>query len=125
MAESNSSRDDDVVVQFLKASGPAQGEADMSIISTVPGAAAPGEQGAAELLPLVYDDLRRLAARRLAREAPGQILDPTSLIHEAYLRLVGTGQGTHWDSKDHFFAAAAVAMRRILVENAQPEHDGT
>jgi RNA polymerase sigma factor (TIGR02999 family) len=78
----------------------------------------PGEQSAADLLALVYDDLRRLAARRLAHEAPGQTLDPTSLIHEAYLRLVGAEQG-HWDNKGHFFAAAAEAMRRILVENAR------
>jgi RNA polymerase sigma factor (TIGR02999 family) len=73
----------------------------------------------AQLLPLVYDDLRRLAARQLAHEAPGQTLDPTSLVHEAYLRLVGVDQGTHWDGRNHFFAAAAQAMRRILVENAR------
>jgi RNA polymerase sigma factor (TIGR02999 family) len=73
----------------------------------------------AQLLPLVYDDLRRLAARQLAHEAPGQTLDPTSLVHEAYLRLVGTDQETHWDSRNHFFAAAAETMRRILVENAR------
>jgi RNA polymerase sigma factor (TIGR02999 family) len=73
----------------------------------------------AQLLPLVYDDLRRLAARRLAHEAPGQTLDPTALVHESYLRLVGAGGEAHWDSRGHFFAAAAQAMRRILVENAR------
>jgi RNA polymerase sigma factor (TIGR02999 family) len=80
------------------------------------------EQGdpraAADLLPLVYDELRRLAARKLAREAPGQTLQATALVHEAYLRLVGTDdQG--WDGRGHFFAAAAEAMRRALVDNAR------
>jgi RNA polymerase sigma factor (TIGR02999 family) len=79
------------------------------------------EQGdphaAAQLLPLVYKELRRLAAQRLAREKPGQTLDATALVHEAYLRLVGDGAA--WDCRDHFFAAAAEAMRRILVENAR------
>jgi RNA polymerase sigma factor (TIGR02999 family) len=74
---------------------------------------------AAELLPLVYDDLRRLAAHRLAHEAPGQTLQPTALVHEAYLRLVGEGRAKHWQGRGHFFAAAAEAMRRILVENAR------
>jgi RNA polymerase sigma factor (TIGR02999 family) len=89
-----------------------------------------GESLATEqLLPLVYDELRRLAAGRLAHEAPGQTLQPTALVHEAYLRLVGNspppataepGQhGGRWDSRGHFFAAAAEAMRRILVENAR------
>jgi len=80
------------------------------------------------LLPLVYDELRRLATGRLACEAPGQTLQPTALVHEAYLRLVGNPlrptadqgkPGGHWDSRAHFFAAAAEAMRRILVENAR------
>jgi RNA polymerase sigma factor (TIGR02999 family) len=75
--------------------------------------------GSAELLPLIYNDLRRLAARRLAREAPGQTLDATALVHEAYLRLVGDDPEAHWDNRGHFFAAAAEAMRRILVENAR------
>src|SRR5262249_39554276 len=70
-------------------------------------------------LPLVYDELRRLAANRLAHEAPGQTLQPTALVHEAYLRLVGDGRGQHWDGRSHFFAAAAEAMRRILVENVR------
>jgi RNA polymerase sigma factor (TIGR02999 family) len=74
---------------------------------------------AAQLLPLVYDDLRRLAAHRLAHEAPGQTLQPTALVHEAYLRLLGAGAGARWDGRGHFFAAAAEAMRRILVENAR------
>ncbi len=73
---------------------------------------------AAGLLPLVYDDLRRLAAHRLAHEAPGQTLQPTDLVHEAYLRLVGSDE-RRWDGRGHFFAAAAEAMRRILVERAR------
>jgi RNA polymerase sigma factor (TIGR02999 family) len=74
---------------------------------------------ASELLPLVYDELRRLAAHRLAHEPPGQTLQATALVHEAYLRLVGSDDGRGWDSRGHFFAAAAEAMRRILVENAR------
>lgn len=78
-----------------------------------------GEPEAAEaLLPLVYDELRKLAVGRLARESPGQTLQPTALVHEAYLRLVG-GHGQSWDHRGHFFAAAAEAMRRILVEAAR------
>ena len=76
-------------------------------------------QAAAALLPLVYDELRRLAAARLAEEKPGQTLQATALVHEAYLRLVDVGQARHWNSRGHFFAAAAEAMRRILVENAR------
>src|SRR5262249_422197 len=76
-------------------------------------------QAAAQLLPLIYDDLRRLAARRLRHEAPGDTLDPTALVHEAYLRLVSPQAGADWGGRDHFFAAAAEAMRRILVENAR------
>jgi RNA polymerase sigma factor (TIGR02999 family) len=79
-----------------------------------------GDPHAAEqLLPLVYDELRQLAAQRLAREKPGQTLQATALVHEAYLRLVGTGQPQDWDGRGHFFAAAAEAMRRILVEKAR------
>lgn len=74
---------------------------------------------AAQLLPLVYDDLRRLAACRLAKEPPGQTLQPTGLVHEAYLRIIGTQAEAHWESRGHFFAAAAEAMRRILVESAR------
>src|SRR5881275_1990079 len=78
-----------------------------------------GDPSAAEqLLPLVYDELRKLAAQRLAREAPGQTLQPTALVHEAYLRLAG-GQGQHWNGRGHFFAAAAEAMRRILIDEAR------
>ena len=76
-------------------------------------------QAAAQLLPLVYDELRHLAAHRLAHEAPGQTLQPTALVHEAYLRLLGSEAEKHWDSRGHFFAAAAEAMRRILVESAR------
>jgi RNA polymerase sigma factor (TIGR02999 family) len=74
---------------------------------------------AAELLPLVYNELRRLAAHRLSREAPGQTLQPTALVHEAYLRLLGSEDGTHWENRGHFFAAASEAMRRILVEEVR------
>jgi RNA polymerase sigma factor (TIGR02999 family) len=75
-------------------------------------------QAAGRLLPLVYDELRKLAAQRMAQEQPGQTLQPTALVHEAYLRLVGQGD-PGWQSRGHFFAAAAEAMRRILVENAR------
>jgi len=81
------------------------------------------EQGdphaADKLLPLVYDELRRLAASTLAREQAGQTLQPTALVHEAYLRLVGDQKDAHWDGRGHFFAAAAESMRRILVEAAR------
>ena len=79
-----------------------------------------GDPAAAErLLPLVYDELRKLAAQRLAHEKPGQTLQATALVHEAYLRLVGEEEEQHWDSRGHFFAAAAESMRRILVDNAR------
>jgi RNA polymerase sigma factor (TIGR02999 family) len=71
------------------------------------------------LLPLVYEELRKLAAAQLAHERPGQTLQPTALVHEAYLRLVGGAEPRPWDSRGHFFAAAAVAIRRILIENAR------
>jgi RNA polymerase sigma factor (TIGR02999 family) len=74
---------------------------------------------AAELLPVVYDELRKLAAARLAKEKPGQTLDATALVHEAYLRLVGPADERRWDHRGHFFAAAAEAMRRILVDHAR------
>jgi hypothetical protein len=76
-------------------------------------------QAAGQLLPLVYDELRRLADHRLAREAPGQTLQATALVHEAYLRLIGDDPGQPWEGRGHFFAAAAEAMRRILVESAR------
>jgi len=72
-----------------------------------------------QLLPLVYDELRKLAAQRMAQEAPGQTLQATALVHEAYLRLVDVEKAQHWHSRGHFFSAAAEAMRRILVENAR------
>jgi len=76
-----------------------------------------GDPSAAEqLLPLVYDELRKLAAARLAQEKPGQTLQATALVHEAYLRLVGSADDIRWDSRGHFFSAAAEAMRRILIE---------
>jgi RNA polymerase sigma factor (TIGR02999 family) len=84
------------------------------------------EQGdpsaAQQLLPLVYDELRRLAAQRLAQEKPGQTLQATALVHEAYLRLVGGEQAQGWNGRGHFFAAAAEAMRRILVDQARRKH---
>jgi RNA polymerase sigma factor (TIGR02999 family) len=76
-------------------------------------------QAAQQLLPLVYDELRKLAAQRLAQEKPGQTLQATALVHEAYLRLVGCTDEQNWDNRGHFFAAAAEAMRRILVDNAR------
>jgi RNA polymerase sigma factor (TIGR02999 family) len=81
------------------------------------------EQGhphaAEQLLPLVYAELRKLAAQRLAQEKPGQTLEATALVHEAYVRLVDDDQAQHWNSRGHFFAAAAEAMRRILIDNAR------
>jgi RNA polymerase sigma factor (TIGR02999 family) len=78
-----------------------------------------GDPSAAEqLLPLVYDELRKLAAAKMAQEQPGQTLQATALVHEAYIRLVDTQKAQHWDSRGHFFAAAAEAMRRILVDSA-------
>jgi RNA polymerase sigma factor (TIGR02999 family) len=97
----------------------------MSDVTQILSAIEQGDPRAADqLLPLVYDELRRLAARRLAQEKPGQTLQPTALVHEAYLRLVASLQREHqdeppWDSRGHFFAAAAEAMRRILVESAR------
>jgi len=75
-------------------------------------------RAAGDLLPLVYDELRKLAASRMAREAPGQTLQPTALVHEAWLRLAGN-EALRWDSRAHFFGAAAEAMRRILIDNAR------
>jgi len=91
----------------------------MSDVTQLLDAAAAGDsRAAAKLLPLVYDELRKLAASRLADEKPGQTLQPTALVHEAYVRLVG-GPVRDWDGRGHFFAAAAEAMRRILVEAAR------
>src|SRR5262249_41067304 len=77
--------------------------------------------GAEQLLPLVYDELRRLAAGKLAQENPGQTLEATALVHEAYLRLVDVDRARHWKSRGHFYAAAAEAMRPILVDRARPK----
>src|SRR6187431_2978790 len=82
-------------------------------------ATAGDRRAAAQLLPLVYDELRRLAAVRMAAESPDHTLQPTALVHEAYLRLVDGQQSQHWNSRGHFFMAAAEAMRRILVESAR------
>ena len=82
-------------------------------------AAAGDPKAAAELLPLVYDELRKLAAARMAEEKPGQTLQATALVHEAYIRLVGPADAAKWNGRGHFFAAAAEAMRRILVNRAR------
>jgi RNA polymerase sigma factor (TIGR02999 family) len=92
----------------------------MSDVTRILDAIGQGEPHAAEqLLPLVYEELRQLAAQRLARENPGQTLQATALVHEAYLRLVDVEKVQHWNSRRHFFAAAAEAMRRILVDSAR------
>ena len=92
----------------------------MSDVTRILAAIEEGDPQAAELLlPLVYNELRHLAACRLSRETPGQTLDATGLVHEAYLRLVDVEKAQHWDSRGHFFAAAAEAMRRILVEQSR------
>ncbi|HYT90697.1 MAG TPA: ECF-type sigma factor [Gemmataceae bacterium] len=92
----------------------------MSEVTNILAAAEQGNPNAAELLlPLVYDELRRLAAAKLAQETPGQTLQPTALVHEAYLRLVDVEKARHWNSRGHFFAAAAEAMRRILIDRAR------
>src|SRR5262245_9704877 len=92
----------------------------MTEVTQLLNAAARGDPHAAsQLLPLVYDELRRLAAQKLAHEKPGQTLDATALVHEAYLRLVGQEQPRSYKDRGHFFAAVAVAMRRILVDNAR------
>jgi RNA polymerase sigma factor (TIGR02999 family) len=92
----------------------------MSDVTCILSAIEQGDPQAAEQqLPLVYDELRRLAARKLAHEKTGQTLQATALVHEAYLRLVDGKEVPHWDSRRHFFAAAAEAMRRILIENAR------
>jgi RNA polymerase sigma factor (TIGR02999 family) len=92
----------------------------MNEVTRILSAVGQGDPHAAnQLLPLVYEELRKLAAQKMAQEAPGQTLQPTALVHEAYLRLVDVAKAQHWDSRGHFFAAAAEAMRRILVENAR------
>jgi RNA polymerase sigma factor (TIGR02999 family) len=92
----------------------------MSEVTRILSAIEQGDPSASEqLLPLVYDELRQLAAHRLAQEMPGQTLQATALVHEAYLRLVDVDKAQHWNSRGHFFAACAEAMRRILVDNAR------
>jgi RNA polymerase sigma factor (TIGR02999 family) len=92
----------------------------MNEVTRILSAVEQGDPHAAEqLLPLVYDELRKLAAQRLAQEKPGQTLQATALVHEAYLRLVDVAKAQHWNSRGHFFSAAAEAMRRILVESAR------
>jgi RNA polymerase sigma factor (TIGR02999 family) len=95
----------------------------MSTVTHLLDALARGDRQAGnELLPLVYEELRRLAGQKLTREKPGQTLQPTALVHEAYLRLIGDDANLHFDGRGHFFTAAAEAMRRILVDNARRKH---
>jgi RNA polymerase sigma factor (TIGR02999 family) len=94
------------------------GESAEHVTQILAAVGAGDQQAAEQLLPLVYDELRRLAAARMAQVPPGQTLQPTALVHEAWLRLVG-GQQQYWNSRGHFFSAAAEAMRRILVERAR------
>jgi len=97
----------------------------MSEVPRILTAVEQGDPSAAEqLFPLVYDELRKLAAARLANEKPGQTLQATALVHEAYVRLVGADQEKSWDNRGHFFAAAAEAMRRILIESARRRSRG-
>jgi RNA polymerase sigma factor (TIGR02999 family) len=97
----------------------------MSEVTRILSAVEHGDPRAAEqLLPLVYDELRKLAAARMADEAPGQTLQPTALVHEAYLRLIGPAEEVRWENRGHFFAAAAEAMRRILVDDARRKQAG-
>src|SRR5437762_1392782 len=97
----------------------------MSAVTEILNAIGQGQaQATDELLPLVYEQLRQLAAQKLAHEKPGQTLDATGLVHEAYLRLVDQDDQPHWHNRRHFFAAAAEAMRRILIENARRKRSG-
>ena len=97
----------------------------MTEITSILSAIEQGDPHAAEqLLPLVYDELRKLAAQKLAQEKPGQTLQATALVHEAYLRLAGAEHESLWDNRGHFFAAAAEAMRRILIDNARRKLSG-
>jgi RNA polymerase sigma factor (TIGR02999 family) len=100
-------------------------ERPMSEVTRILSAIEQGDAHAAEqLLPLVYEELRKLAAQRLAQEKPGQTLQATALVHEAYVRLVDVEQAQHWNSRGHFFGACAEAMRRILIENARRKQAG-
>jgi RNA polymerase sigma factor (TIGR02999 family) len=97
----------------------------MNEVTRILSAVEQGDPSAAEqLLPLVYEELRKLAAQKLAQEKPGQTLQATALVHEAYLRLVDVDEAQHWNSRGHFFAAAAEAMRRILIEHARRKGRG-
>jgi RNA polymerase sigma factor (TIGR02999 family) len=97
-------------------------EASVNEITRILSAVEQGDpQAASQLLPLVYKELRKLAAQKLAHEQPGQTLQATALVHEAYLRLVGAQPDQHWDGRRHFFAAAAEAMRRILINRARDQ----
>jgi RNA polymerase sigma factor (TIGR02999 family) len=108
------------VGRSLRVASPLVIFAGMADVTQLLDAAAAGDaKAAAELLPLVYDELRKLAAARMADEKPGQTLQATALVHEAYLRLVGPADVARWDGRGHFFAAAAEAMRRILIDNAR------
>lgn len=110
------------VTRFLACSGSA-GRLGMSDVTRILSEIAQGDTSAAEeLFPLVYGELRKLAAAKLAREAPGHTLQATALVHEAYVRLVDVPQAPHWNGQRHFFCAAAEAMRRILVDNARRKH---
>ena len=92
----------------------------MTDVTKILNAVEQGDPSAAEqLLPLVYDELRKLAAQKMAQEKPGHTLQATALVHEAYMRLVDVENAQHWDSRRHFFAAAAEAMRRILIDSAR------
>jgi RNA polymerase sigma factor (TIGR02999 family) len=95
----------------------------MNEVTRILSAVEQGDPHAAEqLLPLVYEELRKLAAQKMAQEAPDQTLQATALVHEAYLRLVDVEKAQHWNSRGHFFAAAAEAMRRVLIDNARRRH---
>src|SRR5206468_6032575 len=105
---------------FLQRAAAAVIFTSMSEVTRILSAIEQGDPHAAkQLLPLVYEELRQLAAQKLAQEVPGQTLQATALVHEAYLRLVDADEAQHWNSRGHFFAAAAEAMRRILVDNAR------
>jgi RNA polymerase sigma factor (TIGR02999 family) len=107
----------------LRATGSGVNSQVMSDVTRLLDAAAAGDAYAAEeLLPLVYVELRKLAASRLASEKPGQTLQATALVHEAYIRLVGPAPGTAWNSRGHFFASTAEAMRRILLNRARDKN---
>jgi RNA polymerase sigma factor (TIGR02999 family) len=111
-------RTDDFALEFS-----ARAEAPMSEVTRILSAIEQGDAHVAEqLLPLVYDELRKLAAQKLAQEKPGQTLQATALVHEAYVRLVDEDNPQQWNSRGHFFAAAAEAMRRILVDSARRKH---